>query len=144
MNGPAIAANSERFAALWPSMATGEMRIAIKTGDGLSFGTAHTLAEGAAELGKLDIASWRDGRWLASRIVSTDNQPTLRLSLVDGEGVVSWEQDLASAVGGFPRLASAEGVALVVWAEAGDLPNSSRVGIARVTAAELTPTSKAD
>ena len=141
VNGPAITASGDRFAALWPSMATGEMRIALKMGDGLTFGAAHTLAEGATELGRVDIARWQQGRWLASRVVSAENRPTLRLSLIDDAGVVSWQHDLANAVGGFPRLASAGDVALVVWAEAGDSPANSRIGVARVSAPAPAPKS---
>jgi len=144
VNGPAVATRGNQFAAIWPSMATGEMRIALKIGDGLAFGEPHTLAEGAGELGRVDIAHWQDGRWLATRVVTADSRPTLNISLIDDAGAIHWKHDLAGSVGGFPRLASTGEVALVVWAEADDAPSSSRIGIARLSPAAPPPAASTD
>ncbi|MGQ0801044.1 MAG: hypothetical protein ACT4NL_13155 [Pseudomarimonas sp.] len=133
VNGPAIAADGDRFAVIWPSMASGDMRIAFKIDDAGESVDSHTLAEGAAELARLDIARFANEQWLVSRVVTESNQPTLRVSLIGERGDIAWQQDIANKVGGFPRLASSGKVAMVVWAEAGDSPTHSRVGMARLS-----------
>ncbi len=128
VNGPAIAAQERRVAAIWPSMASGEMHVAVRIDDQPPV----ALAEGADELGRVDIASWTDGRWLASRVSAEQRVPSLRLSLLDPDGRAIDEQTLAHKVGGYPRLARDGDVAVLVWAEAGDAPGSSRIGLARI------------
>jgi hypothetical protein len=131
VNGPALAADGSRVAALWPSMASGEMRVAFAAG-GPDFGAPRTLAEGPAELGRLDLAAWADGRWLASRVAAPQRVPALRLSLLDADGASVAEYPIADKVGGYPRIATIAERGLLVWAEQGDAPGSSRIGVARI------------
>jgi hypothetical protein len=129
VNGPALATDGARHAALWPTMAGGEMRLQLS----LEFAAPTVLARGAAELGRVDIAAWPTG-WLATRVAATDRVPTLWLSHVDADGRALSEHNVAIRVGGYPRIASRDGIALLAWAEQGDTPGASRVGVARIAA----------
>jgi hypothetical protein len=135
VNGPALATDGRRVAALWPTMADGQMRVQLALGE-REFGPPVTLASGPSELGRVDLADWTEQRWLATRVAATDRLPTLWLDLVGEDGEVRAARPVASRVGGYPRLASASGVALLVWAEAGQAPGSSQIGMARIVAAE--------
>jgi hypothetical protein len=132
VNGPALATDGTRHATLWPTMADGEMRVQLS----LEFRAPTVLARGAAELGRVDIAAWPTG-WLATRVAATDRVPTLWLSDVDGEGRAVGEHAIAARVGGYPRIASNDGVALLAWAEQGDTPGASRVGLVRISPATV-------
>jgi hypothetical protein len=132
VNGPALAVNSDRVATLWPTMAGGEMRLLLGFGDAE---TVQAIATGPTELGRVDLAAWRDGQWLAARVAAPDHGPTLWLSLLASDGDVQREKPIAAKVGGYPRLATRDGVGLLVWAEQGETPGSSRIGLARVSSA---------
>ncbi len=139
VNGPAVAARGDRFAVLWPTMASGEMQLQLAFGDGESFSAPVTLAAGANELGRLDLVGWATQHWLATRIATVDGLPQLRLDLIDDDGSVLETHDIARRVGGFPRIATLDGVALLGWAEAGDAPGQSRIGLARIRSSTPVP-----
>jgi hypothetical protein len=132
VNGPAVAATGDQIAVLWPTMAGGEMRLNVSVGHA-TLGPPQTLASGSSELGRVDIAGWTDDRWLATRVATPDRVPALQLSLLAADGTALQHEKIADKVGGYPRLAAHEGVALLVWAEQGGRPGTSQVGVARVT-----------
>jgi hypothetical protein len=130
VNGPALAAQGGRFLSVWPTMAAGPMAIRVALSDAQAFKAPITLAEGSAELGRLDVVALpRDG-WLVSRVTTTERVPALTLTTLDSEGVTQTDQTVASPVGGYPRLAMHDGTVLVVFTE----PNGSgdsRVAVLR-------------
>lgn len=134
VNGPALAATGNRIAAIWPTMAQGEMRVLLALGIGDGFAAPTILAEGANELGRVDIAAWPRHQWLALRVHASEHVPALVLSLLDRKGKPLWQQQIATRVGGFPRLASMDDVALLAWAESRGQPGETQIGTALVRA----------
>jgi|CXWL01.1.fsa_nt_gi hypothetical protein len=133
VNGPAVTARGERFAVLWPTMASGEMQLKLALGDGIRFGAPKQWAGGAAELGRVDLANWGVDGFLATRVRQDGAATTLVVDELGPDGAVRDSQIVASRVGGYPRLASLEGVALLVWAVAGKQSGNSQLGIARIS-----------
>lgn len=131
VNGPALAARGGRVALTWPTMASGEMRVAFALRDGAGFAGPAVLAEGPAELGRVDLAAYGEG-WLASRVANVDGVPTLRVAAVDDRGHASTTLDVATRVGGYPRLARDGDVALIAWTESAGAPGATRIGLARI------------
>lgn len=134
VNGPALTARGDRFAVLWPTMASGEMQLKLALGDGIRYDPPMLLAGGSTELGRVDLANWGVDGFLATRVRQDGPATTLVIDELGPDGVVRHSQVAASKVGGYPRLASSAGVALVVWAQAGEQSGSSRLGIARISA----------
>ncbi len=133
VNGPALAIAEGRVAALWPTMANGPLALKFALADGEGhFSDAMTLTDAEGELGRVDLAGWTGGHWLYSRLTSAAGSATLQLALLDDAGLELKTLELADRVGGFPRLAVQEDVALVVWAEQPTGPGSARIGVARV------------
>jgi hypothetical protein len=133
VNGPALAIADGRPAALWPTMANGPMALKFAPADGEgNFSDAMTLTDAEGELGRVDLAGWTGGHWLYSRLTSAAGSATLQLALLDDAGLELTTLELAQRVGGFPRLAVKDDVALVVWAEQPAGPGSARIGMARV------------
>lgn len=132
VNGPALAARGDRFLVAWPTMANGPMAVRAALGDGTRFDAPITLGEGESELGRLDTATWGDG-WLVSRVTTHERTPSLTLSTLSAEGAVESTHSIASPVGGYPRIAVAGEVALIVFTEptgTGD----SRIAVTRLSA----------
>ena len=133
VNGPALAARGRRAALTWPTMATGEMRVTFALRDAKGFGSPAVLAEGPSELGRVDLAAFGSG-WLASRVATREGVPTLLVAAVDDRGHASTTLEVATKVGGYPRLARDGDVALVAWTESAGGPGATRIGLARVSA----------
>lgn len=134
VNGPALASADGRIAAIWPTMAQGEMRVLLALGIGERFAAPTILAEGPSELGRVDIAAWPRHQWLALRVHASEHVPALLLSVLDRKGKPLWQQQIATRVGGFPRLASMDEVALLAWAESRGQPGETQIGTALVRA----------
>jgi hypothetical protein len=132
VNGPALAAAGNRHAVIWPTMAEGAMQVKLSIGEP-EFAPPTLIAGGADELGRVDIAAWPGG-WLATRVAATDRVPTLWLSQADEQGRAVAAHNVAAKVGGYPRIASLGGIALLAWAEQGDSAGETRIGLARITA----------
>ena len=137
VNGPALAARDDGFAVLWPTMASGEMQLKLALGDGKRFAAPIQLAGGTAELGRVDLANWGAGGFIATRVRQGGTATELVIDELDGHGTVVHSQTVASKVGGYPRLAQWADTALLVWAQAGDQAGSTRIGIARISAAPV-------
>lgn len=134
VNGPALAASGERYFVVWPTMASGEMEIRGAFGAADSFEPPITIASGASETGRVDVAAWGTDQWIVSRVTTSERVPALALTRVGGDGANLSETTIASPVGGFPRLAVHGDVALIVFTEPA-ASGASRVGVARVRAA---------
>lgn len=135
VNGPALAAHGDRFAVVWPTMASGEMQVLAAFGPRGEFGAPVVLASGPNELGRVDATAWgRDGL-LVTRVASDAGAPALWLSELDANGVQQRASKIAAPVGGYPRLARRADVALVAWTEpVAGKPGETRVALARIDA----------
>jgi hypothetical protein len=148
VNGPALAASDGRIGALWPTMASGKMALQFSLPAAGAAGVegesgneddhdeaphaTHTLTDADGELGRVDLVGWRAGRWLYTRLTSAEGSASLQLTLLDHAGQPVRALELAEKVGGFPRMAVQDEVALVVWTEQPAGPGSARIGLARV------------
>ncbi len=137
VNGPALAARSDRFLTAWPTMADGamEVRLALRTETG--FGKPATLAQGATEVGRVDAAAFGPG-WLVSRVATRDSKPTLLLSTLTAEAEVTSETTIAAPAGGYPRIAVDGEVALLAFTEP-QADGDTRVAVTRVVALPVEP-----
>jgi len=125
VNGPALAVRDGRVAALWPTMASGEMRVQLLA-DIDADANVQVIAAGGGELGRVDLAGWHGG-WLVTRVVLRDQVPHLVLSELDADGRTRSSQDVAARVGGYPRLAVHGEQALLAWTQAGDASGTHQV-----------------
>ncbi|HET9484498.1 MAG TPA: hypothetical protein VFO79_11125 [Xanthomonadales bacterium] len=135
VNGPALARQGDRYAVVWPTMASGEMQVMYASGRDASFGKAVELAAGPGELGRVDAGTWGGEHLLVSRIATDAGVPALWLSEHDRAGRTVAATKVASPVGGYPRLAHHDAVTLLAWTEpVSGSAGATRVGIARITA----------
>jgi hypothetical protein len=114
-------------------MAGGEMQLQLAHGDGKRFDAPRTLAVGASELGRVDLATWGADGFLVSRVRQADGAPELVVDELDAAGAALSSTRIAAKVGGFPRMARRGDVVLLAWAQAGASPGTSTVGMARLT-----------
>lgn len=123
VNGPAAAVNAEALAVVWPTMAEGplDVKLAISPREGAAFARPVLVERGAAALGRVDAAPWGERGFLVSWVGSEAGQAVLRVAGVDAHGVVGTRREVARLPPGrqlgHPRIASANGVAKVVWTE---------------------------
>lgn len=129
VNGPALAARGQDFGVLWPTMASGEMELKFATGRD-RFEAPRTLASGPTELGRVAIAALPGG-WITSRVIARERTTSILVERLDAEGTSVATAQLGRGIGGFPRLAVKDHTLLLVWAEAGDVAGSSRIGVGR-------------
>ena len=134
VNGPALVARGDRFAVLWPTMAGGDLQVRFAIGDGKSFAAPVMLAGGAPELGRVDLATWGDNGFLATRVRQGNDGTELVVEELDAKGRSTSSKSVANKVGGYPRLARSGDSALLVWAQAGASSGSTRLGLARISA----------
>ena len=141
VNGPAAAVNREALAVLWPTMATGplEVKLAISPRAGAAFAAPAVLEAGESVLGRVDVAPWRDGGFLASWVGGDGRGAALRVAELDARGRVIARRDVVALPPGrqlgHPRLAATGGdLAMVAWTE--PTPEGPRVRVARIEAAE--------
>ena len=134
VNGPALAAQGNRFAVLWPTMHEQQLSIRIAVGDGMQFGAAMVVAAGADELGKVDLASWGEHGFLATRVQQSSGGARLVVDQLDAAGKRLSSATVATKVGGFPRIARSGAVALLIWTRAGDPKTGSQLGALLITA----------
>lgn len=124
VNGPAAAVNRDALAVLWPTMATGplEVKLAISPRAGAAFAAPAVLDAGESVLGRVDVAPWRDGGFLASWVGGDGRGAVLRVAELDASGRVIARRDVVALPPGrqlgHPRLAATGGdVAMVAWTE---------------------------
>jgi hypothetical protein len=124
VNGPAAAVNRDALAVLWPTMATGplEVKLAISPRAGAAFAAPVVLEAGESVLGRVDVAPWRDGGFLASWVGGDGRGAVLRVAELDAGGRVIARRDVVALPPGrqlgHPRLAATGGdVAMVAWTE---------------------------
>ncbi|HVF35489.1 MAG TPA: hypothetical protein VND91_09230, partial [Candidatus Saccharimonadia bacterium] len=118
VNGPALAVDGDRFTLVWPTMARGEMEVRLASGVRGAFGAPFDLATGAGELGRVDVATWRDSHVLVTRVATVEGVPSLFVGEHEADGVpASRAQRVAGPVGGYPRIARSGDVALLAWTE---------------------------
>lgn len=116
VNGPALAARGDRFLTVWPTMAKGAMEVRAALGRGKTFDAARTLAEGDAELGRVDAVAHEVG-WLVSRVTTKGATPSVTLTSLADDGTPVEEQTIAAPAAGYPRMADRGSVTLVVFTE---------------------------
>jgi hypothetical protein len=141
VNGPAAAVNRDALAVLWPTMARGplEVKLAISPREGAAFGAPVLLESGASVLGRVDLAPWRNGGFLASWVGGDARGAVLRLAALDAAGRVLARRDVVALPPGrqlgHPRVASTgDGTAMLAWTE--PTPQGPRVRLARIDAVE--------
>lgn len=141
VNGPAAAVNRDALAVLWPTMATGplEVKLAISPRGRAAFAAPVVLEAGDAVLGRVDLAPWRDGGFLASWVGGDGRGAVLRVAALDAAGRVLARRDVVALPPGrqlgHPRVASTdEGTAMLAWTE--PTPQGPRVRVARIDAVE--------
>lgn len=124
VNGPAAAVNRDALAVLWPTMATGplEVKLAVSPRGDDAFAAPTVLEAGDAVLGRVDLAPWGDGGFLASWVGGDGRGgAVLRVAALDVAGRVLARRDVVALPPGrqlgHPRLASHEGRAMVTWTE---------------------------
>lgn len=123
VNGPALAADGRRVLAVWPTQAGAGMAVRMALGDGRSFASPVELDAGTGVLGRVDVAPWVDGGWLALWLGAGEapGSAALKLAELDRSLRVRQVRVLASLPAGrssgVPRLAARDGVALAAWTE---------------------------
>lgn len=123
VNGPAAAVNGEVVAVAWSTMAEGplQVKLALSPAAGAGFGTPTPLDAGAAVLGRVDVAPWRDGGFLVSWVGGEGGEAVLRVAEVDAQGRVGVRREVVRLPPGRqlgqPRLAAGGGEALLAWTE---------------------------
>lgn len=122
VNGPALAARDDTVWVAWYTGAQPAPRVQLARSNdgGRSFSAPTVIAQGEPVLGRVDLAVDAGGNAWVSWIDERSGEQTLRLSRVDGEGVVT-EREIA-AVGrgrgtGFPRMAIAEDTLWLTWTD---------------------------
>lgn len=131
VNGPALAARGNRLLAVWPTMAKGAMEVRAAISSGESFDAVRTLAEGDAELGRVDAVAHGAG-WLVSRVTTNDGKPAVTLTSLADDGTPAHERTIAAPAGGYPRMAVREGTSLLVFTEPGT-GGDTRIAVFRTT-----------
>lgn len=144
VNGPAVVARGDRFSVLWPTMAGGEMRIQLAHGDGTAFDAPQQLAEGVAETGRVDLVTWGNTGFLASRVRQAEGVTALVIDALDATGHSVFQATVAGKVGGFPRMARWGDAVLLAWAQAGATAGTSAIGVALITAGGSSTDTSAD
>lgn len=149
VNGPAAAVDADGVAVIWPTFDTDRLSVRVRR-----IGDARApvlLEDGAGALGRPDLAAWPGG-FLASWIGDGDGGAvTLRLARLDRALAVAERVDVANLPPGrgtgMPKLASREGVAVLVWTEPDATSGrDARVGTIRarrVTTGATAPTAGA-
>lgn len=137
VNGPASAVNGSRLAVLWPTMAEGplDVKLAISAAEGEGFAKPVLVERGESVLGRVDLAPWRDGGFLATWVGADGADAVLRVAEVDAQGRMGERRDVERLPPGrnlgHPRLASAGDKALLTWTEPHD--DGPRVRIAWIS-----------
>ena len=143
VNGPALAAQNQRWLAVWPTMASGEMEVRAIAGSRGKFDAAPiVLAQGADELGRVDVAAVGDQRWLITRVATRAGAAALILATLEANGDRTADREIAPRVGGYPRLAVDGDVGLLAFT----VPkgnNESAVGLVLVRAEMSGPDAQA-
>lgn len=130
VNGPAAAVNGDALAVLWPTMAKGplEVKLSISPREGAAFASPVLIDSGEQVLGRVDVAPWRDGGFLASWVSGDASGAVLRVAEVDARGRLGEPTEVVTLPPGrqlgHPRIAApspGEGavrnVAMIVWTE---------------------------
>ncbi|MBS3896369.1 sialidase family protein [Silanimonas sp.] len=136
VNGPAAAVNGERLAVAWSTMANGPMQVklALRPAPGADFAVPLLLDSGAAVLGRVDVAPWREGGFLVGWVGGEGGDAVLRLAEVDAGGRLVGQHEVTRLPPGRqlgqPRLAASGDTALLVWTEPGSA--GTRVRLARL------------
>jgi hypothetical protein len=127
VNGPAIAANGDTAVVAWYTEAGGtpSLRAAVSNDAGATFAKPVTIAEGAAQLGRVDVAL--DGAQVVLAWLEEDAAgQRLQLARYDARlGKPLQRLEVARLAGrgratGFPKLAVRAGVAHLVWTDLAD------------------------
>ncbi|MBL8296890.1 MAG: exo-alpha-sialidase [Rhodanobacteraceae bacterium] len=137
VNGPALAAGDAGVLAVWATMHGEQMVVRAAQGDGTRFSSPVDLESSATTLGRVDAAAWgRDGflaTWLGAGTAA--DATALRLVELDaGLGLRSSHSLVELPPGratGVPRIAAADGMALVTWVEGVDGKPTVRAALIR-------------
>jgi hypothetical protein len=141
VNGPALAARGDTVVSAWPTMANGTFEVKVAALDDAV--PARVLEGGDGVVGRPDLATWGDDGWLAVWWgAAADRGMALRVASLDRRLQPAPTIDLAvlppGRGTGMPRVASLDGVAVVVWtAPKGTEGADARVG--RVEVRQLRP-----
>ncbi len=128
VNGPALAAAGDQVFVAWYTEADGRpaLRLAASADAGARFGPAHAVAEGAALLGRVDLALFAGALWLSWL---EEDAAEMRLALARVElaalldGRLEHERHVVARLprgrgSGFPRMAGDGGALRIVWTQA--------------------------
>ncbi len=128
VNGPALAAREESVFVAWYTEADGRpsLRLAASSDAGARFGAPLEVAEGAALLGRVDLALYAGALWL-SWLEEDAEAMRLMLARIDAdallEGALAVERHVVAQLprgrgSGFPRMASDGDALRIVWTQA--------------------------
>jgi len=132
VNGPALAADDQKIAIAWFTVAGGEPRVlaAFSDDSGRGFGVPLRL-DGGDPLGRVDVVLDDDGSAIVSWLEKAGGRARIRLRRVRSDGSVDAAFDAvttgAARSSGFPRIARHEGRLFLAWTEPGD-PAQVRAG----------------
>lgn len=135
VNGPQLAADGDRVALAWFSMAEDRPSVSVAFSEdaGESWGPRVGVDDGHP-LGRVDVAMI-GGRALVSWSEMEGSAASVRVRLVDAAGTrgssTAVAQASAARAAGFPRLASTGSDAFIAWTDAGE---PSHVRLARLRA----------
>jgi hypothetical protein len=124
VNGPAVAANGDRVAALWYTAPDGTptVRSAVSVDGGRHFGEADTLERDPAVLGRVAVSGDAQGVWL-SWLVDADGRQVLRAARRDWSAahaqapITLATLDTRGNGSGMPRLVGSNGATYAVWTD---------------------------
>ncbi|NKI35965.1 exo-alpha-sialidase [Wenzhouxiangella sp. XN79A] len=123
VNGPDIAADGDRVAVAWFTMADGvpAVRLAVSIDSGASFQPAQTFSAGTA-LGRVQLARVDDG-FLMLWMDEAEAGAVLRLARFGDRGEARWTRTVAELgagrSSGFPRMAVVGDRILLAWTSSG-------------------------
>lgn len=136
VNGPAVAADGERVAVAWYTMAadTPRVRVAFSDDAGVRFG-APLRVDGGDPVGRVDVLLLDDGSAVVSWLERVGEDAEIRIRRVARDGqlgparVISPTSPARSS--GFPRMARAGDVLLLAWTDPAE-PSRVRSAVARL------------
>jgi hypothetical protein len=137
VNGPAIAADERQVLVAWPTLAAPPMQVRYAFARAGRFSAPTVLDAGSRVLGRVDAAPWSGGRFLVSWLGegATARESGLHLVVLSPAGEVLGRSTVAqlgaTRMAGNPRIAAAEGRALIAWVASAE-GGGTRVALALV------------
>ncbi|MFQ5752688.1 MAG: hypothetical protein ACE5HI_11890, partial [bacterium] len=134
VNGPAIAAQEEKVAVAWFTMAneTPRVQVAFSNNEGVDFGDPIQVDDGNP-LGRVDAVLLPDGAALVSWLETTDGGAEIRLRRIQPNGSsdvsMTLTQSSTERASGFPRMVRQGNEIYFAWTQPGN-PAQVRTAVA--------------